>query len=104
MRRWRRKSVCRICRGCTQQSNRGESESREGRKTVAGNEECGAGADEDLEEEKGDNTRMNNNNEQRPTTHNNQTEYGGGRRKTETVAATVTPTENGGRRRRNVRQ
>ena len=30
---------------------------------MAGDEECGAGADEDLEEEKGDNTRMNNDND-----------------------------------------
>jgi len=62
---------------------------------VAGAEECGASAGEDLEEEKG---------RQRPITHNNQAEYGGGRRKTETVAATVTPMEYGGRRRRNAQQ
>jgi hypothetical protein len=54
MRRRRRKSVRQICRGCTQQSNRRDSKSREDRKTEARAEECGASAGKDLEEEKGD--------------------------------------------------
>ena len=35
---------------------------------MAGAEECGAGAGEDLEEEKGDNTRTNNDNHRQHTT------------------------------------
>jgi hypothetical protein len=52
MRQWRRKNVRQI-------PNRRESKSREGRKTVAGAEECGTGAGKDLEEEKGHNTTLN---------------------------------------------
>jgi len=69
-----------------QQSNRQESKRKEGRKTVAGAEERGAGAGKDLEEEKGDNMMMNNEIDQQHAT--NQKNYGG-RRKTETVAAKV---------------
>jgi hypothetical protein len=51
-----------------QQSNRQESKSREDRKMVVGAEECGAGAGEDLEEEKGDNTRTTNDDDDRQHT------------------------------------
>jgi hypothetical protein len=51
-----------------QQSNRRESKSREDRKMVLGAEECGAGAVEDLEEKKGDNTRTNNGDDRQHTT------------------------------------
>ena len=64
----RRKSVCQICRRCTKQSNRQESKSREGRKTVAGAEECGTGAGKDLEDKKGDNTTTNSDDDRQHTT------------------------------------
>ncbi len=48
--------------------NRRESKSREGRKTVVGAEESGAGAGKDLEEEKGDNTTTNNCDDRQHTT------------------------------------
>jgi hypothetical protein len=51
-----------------QQSNKREIKSREDRKMVAGAEECGAGAGEDLEEEKGDNMRTNNDDDRQHTT------------------------------------
>ena len=51
-----------------QQSNRQDSKSREDRKTVARAEEYGASAGEDLEEEKGDNTRTNNDDDRQHTT------------------------------------
>ncbi len=61
--------------------NRQESKSREGRKTVAGAEECGAGAGEDLEEEKGDNMTTNNDDDRQHTTiKQNMVEVGGRRR------------------------
>jgi hypothetical protein len=46
---------------------------------VAGDEECGVGADKDLEEEKGDNTRMNNDNDRHRTTIKQNTVEVGGR-------------------------
>ncbi len=61
---------------------------------MAGAEGCGAGAGEDLEDEKGDNTTTNNGDDQQHTT----IKYGGGRRKAETVAATVTEYESTGAR------
>jgi hypothetical protein len=51
---------------------------------VAGAEECGAGAGEDLEEEKGDNTTTNNGDDRQHTTIKQNKVDGGGRRKTET--------------------
>jgi hypothetical protein len=48
---------------------------------VAGDEECGVGADKDLEEEKGDNTRMNNDNDRQHTTIKQNTVEVGGRRR-----------------------
>jgi hypothetical protein len=76
------KSVRQICCGRMQQSNRQECESREGRKTVAGAEECGAGAGKDLEDEKGDNTTTNNGNDRQHTTiKQNMAEVGGRRRR-----------------------
>jgi len=65
-----------------QQSNRRESKRREDRKTVAGADECvGTGAGEDLEEEKGDNTRTNINNDQQHTTIKQNTLEVGGRQR-----------------------
>ena len=49
---------------------------------ATGAEECGASADKDLEEEKGDNTRTNNNNDlQHTTIKQNTVEVGGKRRR-----------------------
>jgi hypothetical protein len=64
-----------------QQSNRRESKSREDRKMGAGAEECGAGAGEDLEEEKGGNTRMNNNDDPQHTAIKHNTLEEGERRR-----------------------
>jgi hypothetical protein len=69
---------------------------------VAGDEECGAGAGEDLEEEKGDNTRMNNDDDRQHTTiKQNTVEVGGRRRRWHQRSPQP---ENWGRRRRNARQ
>ena len=48
---------------------------------VAGAEECGTGAGEDLEVEKGDNTTMNNDDDRQHTTIKQNTVEAGGRRR-----------------------